>query len=93
MIKNDQFRKEALKAIAAAETNPFTRALGLVPVVQVRATAPVTFPSKFKFVGMNKQGEYVYNLDAVGILQRLDYEALEFDIEPKKPAEGGLDSN
>ena len=84
MIKNEQYRTEALKAIAAAENNPFTRKLGLVPVIQVRATGPVTFPCKFKFVGLNKQGEYVYNLDAVGVLQRLNYEALEFDIDPKK---------
>lgn len=90
MIKNNQFRTEAQKAIAAAESNPFTRQLGLVPVIQVKATGPVTFPCKFKFVGINRKGEYVYNLDAVGVLQRLNYEALEFDIEPKKPAEGGL---
>lgn len=79
-MNSEQFRTEAKKAIAAVENNPITQAMGLVPVIQVRTTLPATFPCRFKFVGMTPDGEYVYNLDAVGVLQRLNYEALEFNI-------------
>lgn len=84
MIKNEQYKAEAIRAIAAAENNPLARELGLVPVIQVRATGPVTFPCRFQLVGVNTDGEYIYNLDAVGVLQRLNYEELEFDIDQKK---------
>lgn len=75
-----KFKAEAEKAIAAANNNPFTRKLGLVPVIQVMSPNPVdNFPCRFHFVGVLGNC-YVYNLDAQGVLNSLNYEDLEFNI-------------
>lgn len=74
-----KIRAEAEKAIAAANNNPITRRLGLIPVIQVKSPNPIlNFPCRFQFVGM-LHGFYVYNLDAQGIIHSLNIEELEFN--------------
>lgn len=80
-INRERLKAEAEKAIASANTSPFTKALGLSPVVQVKSPVKIdNFRCKHKFVGFTQNGEYIYNLDAVGVLQALTYQELEFDI-------------
>lgn len=85
-MNTEELRKQAQKAIATAESNPFSLWLGLTPVVQVYSQQEIlSFPVKFKYMGFFN-GRHNYNLDARQIIQHLDRHELEFDIEkPKQP--------
>lgn len=81
VINRDRLKAEAQKAIDSAKNNPFSKALGLTPVIQVKSPIKIdSFRCKHKFVGFTECGEYIYNLDAEGVLQSLTYQELEFDI-------------
>jgi hypothetical protein len=85
-----ELRKQAVKSIAAIQSNPFTRQLNLTPVVQVYSRQQVfSFPVKFKYLGC-KDGRHIYNLDARQILQHLDRHELEFDLSAKQPLKNPL---
>lgn len=81
LANRERLKTEAQKAIDFTNDNPFTKAIGLSPVVQVKSPVKIAdFRCRYKFVGFTRNGEYIYNLDAVGLLQALMYQELEFDI-------------
>lgn len=85
-MDTEELRKQALKAINQVDSNPFTRKLGLVPIVQVHSRHRVAgFPVKNKYVGF-QNGRHVYNLDARQVIQHLDRHDLEFDLSPRDTA-------
>lgn len=65
-----QLKGLAKEAIDCVNKNPFSQRLGLAPAVQVKSLKPVeNFPVKFKYVGVNPEGQHVYNLDAREIIK------------------------
>lgn len=82
-MDTEELRRQALKSIEQVQNNPFTRQLGLTPIVQVYSRREVAgFPVKFKYMGF-QNSRHVYNLDARQVIQHLDRHDLEFDLSPR----------
>ena len=57
-------------AINCVNKSQLSERLGLAPAVQVKAHKPIlNFPVKYTYLGVNRKGQHVYNLDALEIIR------------------------
>jgi hypothetical protein len=81
-MKIDDLEQQAKAAIARWQDPQLPKPPGK-PIVQCGCAKPIDpalIPFSFQFLGRNRKGLYVYNLDAEELLQYCDRYRAEFEV-------------